>query len=680
MPPVKVPNYNKWNRPPTAIYEDNYGYGINFYQPMIDYISAKGEGVAAEPPHLPWNNERGLDKYRFDKPIRTYSDEDVTRLSHQIADQAKRDLNTFNVTKRSPFSVIATADAANVEKHVSAESLVSKTKKKKEEREKYKLERQKKRRNEIEKELELYEKEVNVGAELRGKAKMYRGKSAKAIAQTLLEESRRNVAESRTKVPEIRQQIRQPTRFEYRGKRSAIDKNLSQITENVLSKAVAASSISGSAANHISEKMTETIHRAIRETSPSTCVVRIKEVPAEYKIDESYLHHLSELKKTIKQFDELSDCLLIDSSKQTSIEIEQLNARVVEAETKLKSEVTRIKKKLQIQITELELSLDVANKTNIDLQKVVKKQSLQLTEIQTHYDEVQRQLQVTLDQYGVAQRRIQSLTGEVEEIRGNYEQALRAKRTVEQSYEEAVTRINELTVINVNLSSSKAKIEQELAAVAADYDEITKELRIADERYQRVQTELKHTVEHLHEEQERIVKIEAVKKSLEIEVKNISVRLEEVEANAIVGGKRIISKLEARIKDMELEMDEEKRRHAETIKILRKKERQLKEVMIQCEEDQKNIVLLQDSLEKTTQKVNIYKRQLTEQEGMSQQNVTRVRRFQRELEAAEDRADCAESNLSLIRAKHRTFVTTSTVPGSQVYLVQESRAISSERM
>lgn len=366
--------------------------------------------------------------------------------------------------------------------------------------------------------------------------------------------------------------------------------------------------------------------------------------------------------------------------KQTSIEIEQLNARVVEAETKLKTEVTRIKKKLQIQITELELSLDVANKTNIDLQKTIKKQSLQLTEIQTHYDEVQRQLQVTLDQYGVAQRRIQSLTGEVEEIRGNYEQALRAKRIVEQSYEEATTRINELTVINVNLSSSKAKIEQELAAVAADYDEITKELRIADERYQRVQTELKHTVEHLHEEQERIVKIEAVKKSLEIEVKNISVRLEEVEANAIVGGRRIISKLEARIKDMELEMDEEKRRHAETIKILRKKERQLKEVMIQCEEDQKNIVLLQDSIEKTSQKVSIYKRQLQEQEGMSQQNVTRVRRFQRELEAAEDRADCAESNLSLIRAKHRTFVTTSTVPGSQVYLVQESRALSSERM
>lgn len=364
--------------------------------------------------------------------------------------------------------------------------------------------------------------------------------------------------------------------------------------------------------------------------------------------------------------------------KQTSIEIEQLNARVVEAETKLKTEVTRIKKKLQIQITELEMSLDQANKMNIDLQKTIKKQSLTLTELQAHYEECTRQLQVTMDQLSVAQRRVQALTAEAEEIRANYEGALRGKKAVELQYEESVSRINELTVINVNLASSKSKIEQELSTVIGDYDEITKELRLSDERYHRVQAEIKHTVEILHEEQERVVKIEAIKKSLEIEVKNLSIRLEEVEANAIVGGKRIISKLEARIRDMELELDEEKRRHAETIKILRKKERTVKEVMIQCEEDQKNISLLQESLDKCNQKITLYKRQLQETEGVSQSSVTRVRRFQRELEAAEDRADTAESSLSLIRAKHRTFVTTSSVPGSQVYLVQETRTSSSE--
>lgn len=94
---------------------------------------------------------------------------------------------------------------------------------------------------------------------------------------------------------------------------------------------------------------------------------------------------------------------------------------------------------------------------------------------------------------------------------------------------------------------------------------------------------------------------------------NLSVRLEEVEANAVVGAKRIISKLEARIRDLELELEEEKRRHAETIKILRKKERTVKEVLVQCEEDQKNVILLQETLEKANAKINLYKRQLTEQ-------------------------------------------------------------------
>ena len=71
--------------------------------------------------------------------------------------------------------------------------------------------------------------------------------------------------------------------------------------------------------------------------------------------------------------------------------------------------------------------------------------------------------------------------------------------------------------------------------------------------------------------------------------------------------------MEARIRDLELELEEEKRRHAETIKILRKKERTVKEVLIQCEEDQKNVIILQESLEKATAKIQVYKRQLSEQ-------------------------------------------------------------------
>lgn len=66
------------------------------------------------------------------------------------------------------------------------------------------------------------------------------------------------------------------------------------------------------------------------------------------------------------------------------------------------------------------------------------------------------------------------------------------------------------------------------------------------------------------------------------------------------------------IRDIELELDEEKRRHAETIKILRKKERHVKEVLIQSEEDQRNIILLQENCDKLSQKIGLYKRQMQE--------------------------------------------------------------------
>lgn len=46
-------------------------------------------------------------------------------------------------------------------------------------------------------------------------------------------------------------------------------------------------------------------------------------------------------------------------------------------------------------------------------------------------------------------------------------------------YEDAQSRINELTTINVNISASRAKLEQELSAIASDYEEVTRELKVS---------------------------------------------------------------------------------------------------------------------------------------------------------------------------------------------------------
>ena len=60
-------------------------------------------------------------------------------------------------------------------------------------------------------------------------------------------------------------------------------------------------------------------------------------------------------------------------------------------------------------------------------------------------------------------------------------------------------------------------------------------------------------------------------------------RLDEAEREALKGGRKIIAKLEERVRAIEQELDGEQRRHADAQKNLRKGERRIKELTFQAE-------------------------------------------------------------------------------------------------
>jgi len=130
---------------------------------------------------------------------------------------------------------------------------------------------------------------------------------------------------------------------------------------------------------------------------------------------------------------------------------------------------------------------------------------------------------------------------------------------------------------------------------------------MADERYQRTVLELKSTKSALEQESERVIKMESLKKALENEMKQLTVRAEEAEATAISTSKKIVAKLESRIRDMELEVEDERRLNVDAQKQLRKREHRMKEIMAQAEEDQKNMQLLQDMIDKLNEKVTNFR-------------------------------------------------------------------------
>ena len=184
---------------------------------------------------------------------------------------------------------------------------------------------------------------------------------------------------------------------------------------------------------------------------------------------------------------------------------------------------------------------------------------------------------------------------------------------------------------------------------------MARELKFADDRANKAAHDAQHFEGLLREEQIKIQKIDNVKKALETEVRNLTVRMEEIETTAMTSSKRTIQKMEERIEELESYLEKEKKMHVETTSMYHKKERAVKELLLQSEEDRKNILILQESLDRLNEKIKMYKRQLEEQESISNSNIMRVKKFQRELEAAEGRAEEAESSLNALRSSQRVF-------------------------
>merc|ERR1711900_120392 len=243
-----------------------------------------------------------------------------------------------------------------------------------------------------------------------------------------------------------------------------------------------------------------------------------------------------------------------------------------------------------------------------------------------------------------------------EELRTILEQAERARKAAENELADASDRVNELTAQVSTSNSQKRKLEGDITAMQSDLDELNNELKDADDRAKHALGDATRLADELRQEQDHGLSIEKMRKSLESQVKELQVRLDESEAAALKGGKKMIQKLEGRVRELEAELDSEQRRHAETQKSMRKVDRRVKELSFQQEEDRKNYERMQELVDKLQNKIKTYKRQVEEAEEIAAINLAKFRKVQQELEDAEERADQSEGALQKLRAKNRSSV------------------------
>uniref|UniRef100_A0AAX7TKP3 Myosin heavy chain 7 n=1 Tax=Astatotilapia calliptera TaxID=8154 RepID=A0AAX7TKP3_ASTCA len=325
----------------------------------------------------------------------------------------------------------------------------------------------------------------------------------------------------------------------------------------------------------------------------------------------------------------------------------------LEAECRSRNEALRLKKKMEGDLNEMEIQLSQANRQAAEAQKQLKAVHAHMKDCQIQLDDSVRANDDLKENIAIVERRNNLLQAELEELRAALEQTERSRKLAEQELLDVSERVQLLHSQNTGLINQKKKLEADTSQLQTEVEEAVQECRNAEEKAKKAITDAAMMAEELKKEQDTSAHLERMKKNMEQTIKDLQHRLDEAEQIAMKGGKKQVQKLEARVRELENEVESEQKKSSEAVKGIRKYERRIKELTYQTEEDRKNILRLQDLVDKLQLKVKAYKRAAEEAEEQANTHLSKFRKLQHELDEAEERADIAESQVNKLRAKSR---------------------------
>merc|ERR1719244_2175490 len=167
----------------------------------------------------------------------------------------------------------------------------------------------------------------------------------------------------------------------------------------------------------------------------------------------------------------------------------------LETETRTKQEAIRQKKKLEADMNELGIALEHANAANDEAQQTIKQHQRSIKDYQNVLEQEQLQRDKAREQLIQAERKYHG--------------------------------------------------------VSADLEEMLEESRIADERAKKAMVDAARLADELRTEQNAAQNAEKNRKTLDCQVKDMQTKLDEAEQLAVKGGKKVVTRLEQKIGDLE---------------------------------------------------------------------------------------------------------------------------------
>uniref|UniRef100_A0A669DIS5 Myosin, heavy chain 11a, smooth muscle n=1 Tax=Oreochromis niloticus TaxID=8128 RepID=A0A669DIS5_ORENI len=331
----------------------------------------------------------------------------------------------------------------------------------------------------------------------------------------------------------------------------------------------------------------------------------------------------------------------------------QLVKQVRELETELEDErkqratAAAAKKKLEIDMKDLEGQIETANKGRDEAIKQLRKLQAQMKDYQRELEDARAAREEVLTTAKESEKKAKSLEAELMQLQEELAAAERGRKQAEAERDELSDELASNTSGKSALSDEKRRLEAKIAQLEEELEEEQSNMEILNDRLRKSTQQVDQLNNELQTERTTSQKNESARQQLERQNKELKAKLQEMENQVKSKFKSSISALEAKVAQLEEQLEQENRSGTHK----HRKDKKLKDLMLQVEDERKQAEQYKDQAEKSNTRMKQLKRQLEESEEESQRATAARRKLQRELDEATEANDAMTREIGSLKNK-----------------------------
>ncbi|XP_028644666.1 myosin-14 isoform X1 [Grammomys surdaster] len=337
------------------------------------------------------------------------------------------------------------------------------------------------------------------------------------------------------------------------------------------------------------------------------------------------------------------------------------------------------RKKLELELEELKAQTSAAGQGKEEAVKQQRKMQAQMKELWREVEETRSSREEMFTLNRESEKKLKGLEAEVLRLQEELAASDRARRQAQQDRDEMAEEVASGNLSKAATLEEKRQLEGRLGQLEEELEEEQNNSELLKDHYRKLVLQVESLTTELSAERSFSAKAESGRQQLERQIQELRARLGEEDAGARARQKMLIAALESKLAQAEEQLEQESRERILSGKLVRRAEKRLKEVVLQVDEERRVADQLRDQLEKSNLRLKQLKRQLEEAEEEASRAQAGRRRLQRELEDVTESAESMNREVTTLRNRLRrgplTF-TTRTV--RQVFRLEEGVASDEE--